>query len=97
VLESECHVSRWSQPTLADTCYAMGAWVSVVTNSFSFGYQLTFTVVLLFIVSMYFFLSGGDKGSGSEWYSDPGALVQKSMSYRKPVIVVSFKYVLLQS
>jgi hypothetical protein len=46
---------------------------------------------------MYFFLSGGDKGSGSDWYSDPGALVQKSMAYRKPIIVVSFKYVFLQS
>lgn len=96
MLESECHMSRWSQLTLADTRHAMGAWVSLLSIHLV-GSQLTlFTVVDLFIVSMYFFLSGGDKGSGSEWYSDAGALVQKSISYRKPVIVVSIKCVFVK-
>ncbi|KAF8970161.1 Alpha/Beta hydrolase protein [Flammula alnicola] len=35
---------------------------------------------------------GGDRGSGSEWFYDGGALVRKSLAYKKPVIVVTFNF-----
>lgn len=37
------------------------------------------------------FLSGGDKGSGSEWFYDGGKLVRRSMIIGKPVIIVTCK------
>ena len=36
MLESEYHMSCWSQPTLADTRYVMGAWVSFASLSLHF-------------------------------------------------------------
>ncbi|KAH9477763.1 Lipase 3 [Psilocybe cubensis] len=35
---------------------------------------------------------GGDRGSGSEWYYDGGAIVRKSIRYNKPIILVTFNY-----
>ena len=99
VLESEYYMSCWSQPTLADSRYVMGAWVSFASLSLHF-VVISLVLVLCSFPPLFWCVSssGGDKGSGSDWYSDAGALVQKSMAYRKPVIVVSFKYVfLLQS
>jgi hypothetical protein len=39
------------------------------------------------------FGSGGDRGSGSNWLCDGGALVRKSVALGKPIIVVTFKWV----
>ncbi|PPQ70233.1 hypothetical protein CVT25_011293 [Psilocybe cyanescens] len=35
---------------------------------------------------------GGDRGSGSEWYYDGGAIVLKSILYNKPIILVTFNF-----
>ncbi|CAA7268349.1 unnamed protein product [Cyclocybe aegerita] len=35
---------------------------------------------------------GGERGSGSQWYYDPGAIVRKSIVDHKPVIFVTFNY-----
>jgi hypothetical protein len=96
LFESKYYLSRWSQPTLAGACYALGAWVSLHCYNYNCC-NLTFfgCRVLLCSLFRYASSSGGDKGSGSDWYSDAGALVKKSMAYHKPVIVVSFKYVFL--
>lgn len=41
---------------------------------------------------MVWFHGGGDRGSGSHWLYDPGALVRKSMLLDTPVIVVTFNF-----
>ena len=43
------------------------------------------------------YLRGGDRGSGSHWLYDGGALVRKSILLGTPIIFVSFKYVELSS
>lgn len=45
-------------------------------------------------VNRLFFHSGGNRGSGSSWLFDGGAFVKRSMQNGKPVILVTFKYVL---
>lgn len=47
------------------------------------------------LLSSYFFTGyrGTDRGSGSNWIYDGGSIVRKSMMIGKPIILVTFKYV----
>ena len=36
-------------------------------------------------------IRGGNRGSGANWVTDAGPLVQKSIQFGKPVVVVSIK------
>ncbi|KIP10837.1 hypothetical protein PHLGIDRAFT_65050 [Phlebiopsis gigantea 11061_1 CR5-6] len=41
---------------------------------------------------MFYIHGGGNRGSGSSWLYDGGALVQRSMMVGKPIILVTFNY-----
>jgi hypothetical protein len=83
VSKPQHNLPRRPHVALEGARHALGAWViSSLTPNFL--RHLTYSFV---------FSSGGDRGSGSKWYYDGGALIRKSMQYQKPVIVVSFKYV----
>lgn len=77
----EHHLSRWLDTTLPLTSCTLDSWVGF-TN-----YIATSVTCLTF----HFLLSGGDKGSGSEWFYDGGKLVRRSMIIGKPLIVVACK------
>ena len=75
----EHHLSRWLETAFPPASYALDSRVSCLSH------HLSLVLVLIH------FLSGGDKGSGSEWFYDGGKLVRRSMMIGKPVIIVTCK------
>lgn len=78
MFEFEHYVSRRFDLAVALTCYGLGAWVRKKISSDRHR-------------DSNFHLSGDDRGHGSNWVYDGGALVGKSILLGKPVILVTFK------
>lgn len=79
----EHHLPGWLNAAFPPTSYTLDSWVRFR--------KFNRTVDHCFLFDWIAFLSGGDKGSGSEWFYDGGKLVRRSMMIGKPLIVVTCK------